>query len=241
MTLSIAEARWAALGLCAAALAVLALTGCGTVGLSEEGEGDVVLGRELFIEGCGQCHVLADAGTQGVIGPNLDDAFAQARVDGLGDSTIQSVVRTQIAYPIEEPSTGQPGMPQDIFTGDDAESVAAYVASVAGLPTTGPPTSDEQGGGETGGETGAAGGTQETGGDVDGAAVFAEAGCGSCHTFEAAGSTGTIGPNLDEAAPSTDLAIERVTEGMGAMPAFGDQLSPEQIRAVAEYVSQTAG
>jgi cbb3-type cytochrome c oxidase subunit III len=209
------------------------VSGCGTVGLSEAGEGDVVQGKKLFVEGCAQCHALADAGTQGVIGPNLDDAFRQARADGLGESTIQSVVRTQIAYPIEEPTTGQPGMPQDIFTGDDAESVAAYVASVAGLPAS-------AGDGETGGETGAAGGTQETGGD-DGAAVFAEAGCGSCHTFEAAGSTGTIGPNLDEAAPSTELAIERVTEGMGAMPAFGDQLSPEQIRAVAEYVSQTAG
>ncbi len=220
-------------GCCAALGAALALTGCGTVGLSEAGEGDVVQGKQLFVEGCAQCHVLADAGTQGVIGPNLDDAFSQARADGLGEATIQSVVRTQIAYPIEEPTTGQPGMPQDIFTGDEAESVAAYVASVAGLPAS-------AGGGETGGETGAAGGTRETGGD-DGAAVFADAGCGSCHTFEAAGSTGTIGPNLDEASPSTELAIERVTEGMGAMPAFGDQLSPEQIRAVAEYVSQTAG
>ena len=232
--------RRAVLGLCAAALAGLVVSGCGTVGLSEAGEGDTGVGRELFIEGCAQCHVLADAGTQGVIGPNLDDAFRQARADGLGEATIQSVVRSQIAYPVEEPSTGQPGMPADIFTGDDAESVAAYVASVAGLPSAGLPPSEDQGS-ETGGETGAAGGTQETGGDVDGAAVFAEAGCGSCHAFEAAGSTGTIGPNLDEAAPSTDLAIERVTEGMGAMPAFGDQLSPEQIRAVAEYVSQTAG
>jgi len=220
--------RRAALGLCAAALAVLALTGCGTVGLSEEGEGDVTLGKELFIEGCGQCHALADAGTQGVIGPNLDDAFSQARVDGLGDSTIQSVVRTQIAYPIEEPTTGQPGMPADIFTGDDAESVAAYVASVAGLPTTGPPTSDE-----SGGETA----PKESGGQIDGAAVFAEAGCGSCHTFAAAGASGTIGPNLDESQPSKELATERITEGAGAMPSFADQLTPEQIAAVADYVS----
>ena len=224
--------RRAALGLCAAALGVLALTGCGTVGLAEEGEGDVTRGRELFIEGCGQCHVLADAGTQGVIGPNLDDAFSQARADGLGESTIQSVVRTQIAYPVEEPTTGQPGMPADIFTGDDAESVAAYVASVAGLPTTGPPTSDE-----SGGETA----PKESGGQIDGAAVFAEAGCGSCHTFAAAGASGTIGPNLDESQPSKELTVERVSEGMGAMPSFADQLTPEQIAAVADYVSQNAG
>ena len=224
------------LGVCAALAAAVSLTGCGTVGLSAEGEGDAVRGKELFVDGCGQCHVLADAGTQGVIGPNLDDGFKQARVDGLGENTIQSVVRSQIAYPVEEPSTGTPGMPADIYEGDDAEAVAAYVASVAGLPTA---PGGATGGTDTGG--GAAGGTQETGGEIEGAAVFTEAGCGSCHTFEAAGSTGTIGPNLDEAAPSTELAVERITEGMGAMPAFGDQLSPEQIRAVAEYVSQTAG
>ncbi len=227
-------------GLVAALAAALVLTGCGTVGLSAEGEGDAGTGKELFVDGCGQCHVLEDAGTAGVIGPNLDDAFRQARVDGLGENTITSVVRTQIAYPVEEPTTGTPGMPADIYTGEDAEDVAAYVASVAGLPDAGGGT--ETGAGtDTGGDADAAGGTRETGGDVDGAAVYTEAGCGSCHTFEAAGSTGTIGPNLDESAPSTELAIERVTAGMGAMPAFGDQLSPEQIRAVAAYVSQTAG
>ena len=208
------------------------MSGCGSVGLSEAGEGDVVRGKTLFVEGCAQCHVLADAGTQGVIGPNLDHAFLQARADGLGESTIQSVVRTQIAYPIEEPATGLPGMPADIFTGDDAESVSAYVASVAGLPTAG-----QQAPGEEGGDTA----PTETGGQIDGAAVFAEAGCGSCHTLAAAGASGTIGPNLDESQPSKELAVERITEGMGAMPSFADQLSPEQIDAVAEYVVENAG
>jgi mono/diheme cytochrome c family protein len=222
----------AALGLCAAALTALVVSGCGTVGLSKPGEGDVVQGKKLFVEGCAQCHVLADAGTPGVIGPNLDDAFRQARADGLGESTIESVVRLQIAYPIEEPTTGQTGMPQDIYTGDDAESVAAYVASVAGLPKTGEPPADDSGGQTT---------PKESGGQVDGAAVFAEAGCGSCHTFAAAGASGTIGPNLDESMPSKELATERVREGMGAMPSFADQLSPEQIAAVADYVSQNAG
>jgi mono/diheme cytochrome c family protein len=226
--------RRAVLGSCAAVLGALVFGGCGSVGLSEAGEGDVVQGKALFVEGCAQCHVLADAGTQGVIGPNLDDAFVQARADGLGEATIQSVVRTQMAYPIEEPATGQPGMPADIYTGDEAESVAAYVASVAGLPAAGgPPSSGGGGDGETT--------PKETGGQVDGAAVFAEAGCGSCHILAAAGASGTIGPNLDESMPSKELALERVTEGMGAMPSFGDQLSPEQIAAVADYVSQNAG
>jgi sulfite dehydrogenase len=137
------------LGACAAVAAALSLTGCGTVGLSAEGEGDTVRGKELFVEGCGQCHVLADAGTQGVIGPNLDDAFKQPRADGLGENTIESVVRTQIAYPVEEPVTGTPGMPADIYEGDDAVAVAAYVASVAGLPEAAVDAAGgEQGGGE---------------------------------------------------------------------------------------------
>jgi mono/diheme cytochrome c family protein len=221
-------------GLCAALAAALAVSGCGSVGLSEAGEGDVVAGKQLYVEKCGSCHVLEDAGSQGVIGPNLDHAFAQSRVDGLGDSTIQSVVRTQIAYPVEEPTTGTPGMPADIVTGDDAESVAAYVASVAGLPQSERPPSSDDG-------TGEAASPKESGGQIDGAAVFAEAGCGSCHALAAAGASGTIGPNLDEAKPSKELALERITEGMGAMPAFGDQLTPEQIAAVADYVATNAG
>lgn len=220
-------------GACAALVAASVLSGCGTVGLAEAGEGDVVRGQELFVEGCAQCHVLADAGTQGVIGPNLDDAFSQARADGLGDSTIQSVVRSQIAYPIEEPTTGLPGMPAHIYTGEDAESVAAYVASVAGLPTAGQPPSSDDSSGETTPE--------ESGGEIDGAAIFAEAGCGSCHALAAAGASGTIGPSLDESMPSKELALERISEGMGAMPSFADQLTPEQIAAVADYVVDNAG
>ena len=71
-----------------------------------------------------------------------------------------------------------------------------------------------------------------------GAEVFAANGCGSCHTFEEAESTGTVGPNLDEASPPLEEAVEVITNGRGAMPAFGDQLSEQQIRDVAAYVSE---
>ena len=53
--------------------------------------------------------------------------------------------------------------------------------------------------------------------------------------------TGTVGPNLDQAKPSKDLVVARVTNGQGAMPAFGGQLTPDQIKAVAEFVSTSAG
>ncbi len=74
-----------------------------------------------------------------------------------------------------------------------------------------------------------------------GKAVFESAGCGSCHTLADAGATASVGPDLDEAMPSTDLVVERVTNGMGAMPSFSDQLSLEEITDVAAYVSSAAG
>jgi cytochrome c553 len=72
-----------------------------------------------------------------------------------------------------------------------------------------------------------------------GEGVFASAGCGGCHTLEAAGASGTVGPNLDEAQPPHDLVVERVTNGMGAMPSFAEQLDEQQIQDVAAYVVQS--
>ncbi len=74
-----------------------------------------------------------------------------------------------------------------------------------------------------------------------GAAIFQSAGCGGCHTLAAAGSAGAVGPNLDEAMPDYALVINRVTNGMGAMPPYSGQLSEDDIKNVAAYVSQSAG
>jgi mono/diheme cytochrome c family protein len=65
--------------------------------------------------------------------------------------------------------------------------------------------------------------------------------CGTCHTLADAGTSGTIGPNLDESQPDFELVVDRVTNGRGVMPAFEDQLSEQQIVDVSTYVSQTAG
>jgi uncharacterized membrane protein len=70
-----------------------------------------------------------------------------------------------------------------------------------------------------------------------GKAVFAEAGCGSCHTLADADATGTVGPNLDERRPSRARVTTLVTNGSGVMPSFRDRLTPEQIEEVAVYVS----
>ena len=82
-------------------------------------------------------------------------------------------------------------------------------------------------------EPGASGGNAAAG-----KAVFASAGCGGCHTLAAAGTSGNVGPNLDEAHPSFDLVVERVTEGKPPMPSFKGQLSEQQIKDVAAYVSE---
>jgi mono/diheme cytochrome c family protein len=246
-------------------MAAFAIAGCAdTVGF-DEGGGDRLRGKELFTQKCGSCHTLADAGTTGTVGPNLDFAFYQYRVDASGadpedpdfqaqladpavTSTVLNTVRGQIAYPVTDPSSGQTGMPADIVTGEDAEDVAAYVASVAGLGGDGGPPKPPTGGGGNdgdgnGGGGGSGGGTGDGGGSgaAEGKQVFASAGCGSCHTLADAGTTGTVGPNLDQAKPSKELAVDRVTNGQGGMPPFEGQLTAEEIQAVAEYVSSGAG
>ena len=65
--------------------------------------------------------------------------------------------------------------------------------------------------------------------------------CGGCHTLADAGSTGQVGPNLDEAQPDYELALDRVTNGQGGMPSFSSTLSEQQIADVSAYVSSVAG
>ena len=76
----------------------------------------------------------------------------------------------------------------------------------------------------------------EGGEDADGAAVFASAGCGGCHTFGPANSNGTVGPNLNEIDLSKVEIAQQVRNGGGGMPPFGDSLSDAEIDAVADYV-----
>lgn len=209
----------------------LVLAGCGGTG-GYTSEGSQGAGKEYFIQACGGCHSLADAGTNGRIGPNLDDAFAQAREDGMTSDTFTQVVAQQIRWPIEQTSTGAPGMPGvdqtlpkcddvegDAFCVDDqdgaVDDIAVYVGAVAGTGVTA-----EQ--------------------PMDGMSIFT-ANCGSCHTLADAGTNGAVGPNLDQARPPKPLVVDRVTNGQGAMPSFKDSLDPQQIEAVSEYVATAAG
>jgi cbb3-type cytochrome c oxidase subunit III len=217
-------------GAAGAGALVLALSGCGTGGYTSGGSQGT--GKQLFIQACGGCHTLADAGTNGKVGPNLDDAFAQAREVGMSSATFTQVVASQIRYPIEDTVTGAPGMPAadqtlplcddvegNAFCVDDRDTaiddIATYVGAVAGT-----------------------GATAER--PTDGKSIFT-ANCGSCHTLADAGTSGAVGPNLDQAKPPKELVVDRVTNGQGAMPSFKDSLDAAQIQAVADYVSGAAG
>ncbi len=191
----------------ALAVALLA-AGCGTGGIVKGG--DQSRGKQVFVSKCGGCHTLADAGTHGTVGPDLDDAFASDRRQGYKDVTIQQVVRQQIPL-----ASGR--MPANLVKGADADAVSAYVAEVAGVPGKG------------------GGGNLTSGKDI-----FA-ANCGSCHTLAAAGTSGTIGPSLDDLKPDFARVQRQVINGGSIMPAFKGKLTAAQITSVAKYVSSVAG
>ncbi len=220
---------------------MLAASGCGAVG--RDTTGDPSHGKQLFLSAatpsnptCGSCHTLANARSQGTVGPNLDDAFASDKAQGFSDQTIADVIRGQIAYP-EQP------MPANLYRGQDANDVASYVAKCAAEPACGvtasrpPAASTTTTTTTTTGSTGGGGGTTAAAGKL----VFAKAGCGGCHTLKDAGSSGNVGPNLDQLKPSQAIVVKQVTNGGGGMPPFKGQLSPAEINAVAAYVSSVAG
>lgn len=217
----------------ALAALIAGLIGCGGTGYTDQGS--QTAGKKLFVQACGSCHTLANAGTTGTIGPNLDAAFGQSLEAGMTAATVTQVVRGQISYPVTSPSTGTPGMPaidhtlplcDDVESGfcvDDQDQAADDIAIYVGQSINKP---------------GAGGGEEST----DGKSLFVGR-CGGCHTLADAGTSGNVGPNLDTAMPALERVIDRVTHGKGPMPAFGDDgsLNPAQIKAVAEYVSSVAG
>jgi mono/diheme cytochrome c family protein len=145
-----------AVALLLSTVAVIA-AGCGVVGhipnkeaTGATGDKNAAIGKTLFktTGTCGGCHTLADAGTQGTIGPNLDDAFKYSKMQGFDESTIRDVVRGWILYatgnptgaidPISTPPGQQTqGMPENLLKGEEARDVAIYVAKCSGNPHCG--------------------------------------------------------------------------------------------------------
>jgi mono/diheme cytochrome c family protein len=205
-----------------AVLGAIALpaSGCGT------STADVERGRALFVQKCGTCHAMAEAGTTAQIGPDLDDAFAAAREVGENDSTIEGVVEAQVEFPRPAISNRGPTMPANVVEGQDLEDVAAYVGLYAGVPGAAPP--------------------KVPGGP--GAQVFANNGCGGCHVLAAAKSGGVTGPDLDEVLPGQTAAMikesiddpnAKIAKGYPAnvMPTnFETSISPDEMEELVEYL-----
>jgi len=129
------------------------------------------------------------------------------------------------------------------------ETVTATPETVEGTTTTETTTTETETTETTETETTTTEPTETTetepvaeGDPVAGKEVFLGASsCGGCHTLADAGTTGAVGPNLDDKKPSYELALDRVTNGQGGMPSFSSTLSEEQIADVAAYVSSVAG
>jgi mono/diheme cytochrome c family protein len=209
--------------LAALAAVALAASGCGT------SKGDEERGRVLFIQKCGVCHEMAQAGTTAQIGPNLDESFAAGRAVGQDSDTVEGITAAQIENP--RPSTENPAvsMPAGIVEGQDLEDVAAYVGMYAGVPGAAPPS--------------------VPGGP--GAQVFASNGCGGCHTLAEAETGGTTGPNLDEVLPGQSAAmIDKsivdpnavIAKGFppNVMPStYGTSLTPKELEDLVQYLLQS--
>ena len=113
------------LALLPATIVIVVIGGCAV----KHPTSDLPNGKLLFVNKCSSCHTLAHANAQGTVGPNLDDAFRQDRVDGVKSTSIQGLVDYWIRYP-----NTQGVMPAMLVKGQDAQDVAAYVARVASIP-----------------------------------------------------------------------------------------------------------
>ena len=238
------QVRRTAIRLIVAAGVMLAVGGCAV----KHPTANLVSGKVMFQKTCGSCHTLAHANTSGTTGPNLDDAFRQDKSDGVKSTSIQGLVDSWIRYP-----DTQGVMPGGLLKGQDAQDVAAYVAAVAARP------------GQDTGALASAGGVQGTSAAAGKQVFTGVGGCASCHTLAAAGSTGTVGPNLDQdLKTSCATAQSKQVRGAtlqqciktaiispykyipsgfkaGVMPSnFGQTLKPNEITALVNFLSTAA-
>jgi mono/diheme cytochrome c family protein len=208
--------------------AVAAATLAGFTGCDLQENADLDNGEQLFTQKCGTCHSLTGAGTTATVGPDLDTAFAASRASGMDQDTIEGVVESQISNPRPaSPEQTDVYMPANLVEGDDARDVAAYVASIAGVPGIEPPEFV--------------------------APEFFATNCGGCHTLSQAGTTGTVGPNLDQVLPgkSPMQTSQDITEpdaqiatgfSPGVMPQnYGTTLPPEDLQALVRFLTQAVG
>jgi mono/diheme cytochrome c family protein len=130
----------------------------------------------------------------------------------------------------EESQTATPETIEGVVTTTESTTTETTTTETSGSTTTETQTTTT----ETGGAL--------TGDPAAGKEFFlGSAACGGCHTLADAGSSGNVGPNLDDLKPTEEQVASQVTNGGGAMPAFKDTLTPQQIADVSAYVASVAG
>jgi mono/diheme cytochrome c family protein len=196
--------------------------------------GNPTAGKAVFTKaGCVACHTFTPAGSTGKVGPDLDklaDYAAKAK------QPVSQFAESAITHP--PPVYVPPGYPTNVMptnfgTTLSSTEITDLVAFLTGSATgsAAPPATST-----SAATTTSSGEAPPTGDAAAGATVFKTAGCVACHTLKAAGSTGTVGPNLDEKKPPAALILQRVENGKGAMPSFKSSLSEKQIEDVVAYV-----
>jgi mono/diheme cytochrome c family protein len=246
-----------------AAASILAIgagvTACGSEDISPTVKKDdpaIARGADLFAERCAGCHTLDAVGAQG----GATEIKDRERVDG-PNFNVRRETPQSVLYAIRNGGFSGAIMPENIVVGREADDVAAFLSKYAGRErkaeitpqqpagggnanggsTTTPPTTSTT---QTTTSTPEAGTTSTGAGaeqaNAQGKQVFTQS-CGGCHTLKDAGTSGNVGPNLDDLKPDEATVQRQVTNGGGAMPAFKGQLTDAQIKAVAQYVSSVAG
>lgn len=120
-------------------------------------------------------------------------------------------------------------------------SMLALLRVRAGGKTTTPGPGAETPAPGGGTAAGGGGGGGRAGDATNGARLFASLGCGGCHTFPPAGSTGTVGPNLGVTRPTASRVVSIVTSGSGVMPSFAGRATAQEILDIAAFVTSAGG
>jgi cytochrome c551 len=116
---------------------VLPFIALGKEGDSESGAIQVAsadqAAKDMFATNCGTCHTLAAAGTDGVVGPNLDELLVPS---GTNSAQLYEGNATRVLTAVECGLGGR--MPKGILEEAEGQQVAQFVAAYAGQIGKGP-------------------------------------------------------------------------------------------------------
>ncbi len=216
---------------------VASLPGHSGVGLPAHEFGNAGRGAKLFVsKGCADCHSFAGRG--GTDAPPLD--YMAGHLSAREIANMSGTIWNHV--PVMLPHFQEEGIPFPTFTEYEMADLIAYLHSRpsgrAAAPTS---PGSEHGGMEMQ--------PLKPGDPVRGKSVFKTLGCGSCHTLAAAGTEGTVGPNLDSSLKGKSAAfIEQsilepnavVAKGYSAnvMPGFGATITKQQLADLVAFLSE---